>query len=144
MHARQQIRAAIVAALTGLTTTGSNVFLSHPSSRNLAAADLPALRVFTLSEQTDLVENASPQQRILDVAVEAVVMGISNIDDGLDTICAEVEIALAANVPAGVHALNLSSTSIEFNGEGEQPHGVARMTFVAEYYTRLGAPEVML
>jgi len=144
MHARKQIRDAVVATLTGLTTTGSNVFASRPTSRPLSESALPALRIFMLSEAVDLVADASPQHRQLDLAVEAVVQGTTNLDDELDQICLEVETALLNNVPVGVHQITISSTDIEFKGDGDQPHGVARMTFAAEYYTREGAPEVML
>ena len=50
-HVRQQIRDQIVTALTGLTTTGSNVFRSRIFP--LEQTKLPALCIFTKSEATE-------------------------------------------------------------------------------------------
>ena len=48
MHVRQQIRSAIITQVTGLTTTGINVFEHRVYP--LAEDDLPAIVVSTTSE----------------------------------------------------------------------------------------------
>ena len=47
-HVRKQIRDAIVTLVTGLTTTGSNVFAGRTYA--LQDSELPALRVYTGDE----------------------------------------------------------------------------------------------
>ncbi len=50
-HVRKQIRDAIVTAVTGLTTTGSNVFRSRIYP--LESGKLPGLCVYTKSETVE-------------------------------------------------------------------------------------------
>ena len=97
-HVRQQIRDQIVTALTGLTTTGTNVFRSRIFP--LEQTKLPALCIFTKSEATefDTITLARSVNRVLDVAVEAYVIGTANYDNALDGIAVEVEEAIAADV----------------------------------------------
>jgi hypothetical protein len=45
-HLRQQIRAAMAAQLTGLATTGNNVYVSRTRALPQGAS-LPALRIYT-------------------------------------------------------------------------------------------------
>ena len=95
-HARKTIRDRIVSDLTGLTTTGSNVFKSrvYPIASNL----LPGLAIYTLGEQIDYasIGAARLQQRVLSVSVDVYVKGTSNYDDTLDQICLEGILVSAA------------------------------------------------
>ena len=50
-HARQQIRDAVVAAVTGLATTGASVHKTRMFK--FEDDDLPALGVYTLSEDIE-------------------------------------------------------------------------------------------
>ena len=52
-HLRQQIREQIGTTLTGLTTTGSNVFQSRVYQ--LEDSNLPALLIYTKSEESEPV-----------------------------------------------------------------------------------------
>ena len=90
-HVRQQIRDDIVTTLTGLATTGSNVFRSRIFP--LEETNLPALCIYTKSEASEYDTIGLPRSvnRVLDVAVEAYVKGVSNYDNTLDTIAVEVE-----------------------------------------------------
>ena len=56
-HIRQQIRERVGTTLTGLTTTGSNVFQSRVS--NLEESNLPAIIIYTKSEAGELLEMGS-------------------------------------------------------------------------------------
>jgi hypothetical protein len=51
-HVRQQIRERIATTITGLTTTGSNVYQSRVYP--LDSVSLPALLVYTLSEGSEV------------------------------------------------------------------------------------------
>ncbi len=51
-HVRQQIRERIATTITGLSTTGSNVFQSRVYP--LDVDSLPALLVYTISESSDV------------------------------------------------------------------------------------------
>ena len=136
-HVRQQIRDDIVTTLTGLTTTGSNVFRSRIFP--LEETNLPALCIYTKSETSEYDTIGLPRSvnRVLDVAVEAYVKGVSNYDNTLDTIAVEVEEAIAADVTLGGVAKDAQITAFEadFAGDGEQPVAVGRFTVTVEYRT---------
>ena len=136
-HVRQQIRDDIVTTLTGLTTTGSNVFRSRIFP--LEETNLPALCIYTKSEASEYDTIGLPRSvnRVLDVAVEAYVKGVSNYDNTLDTIAVQVEEAIAADVTLGGVAKDAQITAFEadFAGDGEQPVAVGRFTVTVEYRT---------
>ena len=136
-HVRQQIRAAIVTALTGLTTTGSNVFRSRIYP--LESGKLPGLCIFTRSEavEFDTLTISRSINRVLEVTVEAYVSATANYDNTLDTIAVQVEEALAADVTLGGLSKDLQVTVFEadFAGDGEQPVAVGRFTVTVQYRT---------
>lgn len=136
-HVRQQIRDDIVTTLTGLATTGSNVFRSRIFP--LEETNLPALCVYTKSETSEYDTIGLPRSvnRVLDVAVEAYVKGVSNYDNTLDTIAVEMEEAIAADITLGGLAKDAQITAFEadFAGDGEQPVAVGRFTVTVEYRT---------
>ena len=136
-HVRKQIRDAIVTALTGLTTTGSNVFRSRIYP--LEQAKLPGICIFTRSEavEFDTLTMARSINRVLDVQVEAYVSATANYDNTLDQIAVEVEEALSADVTFGGLAKDTQVTAFEadFSGDGEQPVAVGRFTVTVQYRT---------
>lgn len=136
-HARKAIRDNIVTTLTGLTTTGSNVFRNRVYP--IADGKLPGVLIFTESEEIEPATITPPrtQMRRLSVAIEAFVKGVSNYDDTLDTICEEIEEALAVDLTRGGHAKDTRIVSFEseFSGEGDQPVAVGRMTVEVVYAT---------
>ena len=141
-HARQQIRDAVAALLTGLTTTGSHVFQSRVY--RLQASELPALLVYTNSETVERSHMTSGLVRELTLRVEGIAKALADIDDTLDTIGAEVEAALGGQEPAGVEDLVLQSADVTINGEGEQQVGAIVMDFLVRYRTNQAAPETIL
>jgi hypothetical protein len=146
-HLRQQIREQVATTLTGLATTGSNVFQSRVYP--LQANELPALLIYSKEEQVDLDEEYASMgstrtiARKLSLGIEAVAQGVSNVDDTLDTICKEVEVAMAGDI--GVNSLAgdsyLSSVSIVHEGEGNKPTTVAKMTYAIMYRNSENDPE---
>ena len=142
-HLRQSIRERIATDVTGLSTTGSNVFQSRVYP--VEDSSLPCLLVYTTSEESEVTEIASPRPmtRLLNVIVQGVVGTATNPDDTLDTISKEVEVVLAGDVTINNLANNsfLSSTEIEFNAEGAKPIGIVRLNYVVEYRNLDNAPE---
>lgn len=136
-HVRKQIRDNIVTTITGLATTGSNVYRTRVYP--LADVKLPGLAVFTDSEEIEPSTITPPrtQMRTLTVRIEAFVKGVSNFDDQLDTISEEVEEALAADITRGGLAQDTRITGFEadFSGEGDQPVGVGRISVSVDYVT---------
>ena len=149
-HVRQQIRDALVITLTGLTTTGANVFASR--AYPLQDSDLPALLVTTDSEEITQTTIHYPDilLRALTVRVVGVAQATADLDDTLDTICAEVETAIQATQSAATAggildaAMALASIEVEVTTESEQPVGRITLTYSGTYSTAANAPTVAL
>lgn len=136
-HVRKSIRDNITTTLSGLTTTGSNVFQTRLFP--IEESKVPALCIYTKSEQTEYETLTRPrtQMRALEVMVEAYVKGTASLDNTIDTIAVEVEEALATDATRGGNAKDtrITSVDIEFNGDAEQSVAVARFTVVVDYAT---------
>ena len=143
-HIRQQIREEFGTTLTGLTTTGSNVYESRVYP--LENGSLPALIIYTKSETSEpiVIGTQRLMSRELSVVVEGYAKATSNFDDTIDTISNEVEAAIAADRTLDGLAKDtyLESTEIEFNSEGEKPLGYVSLTFLTNYYVKENAPDV--
>ena len=141
-HLRQSIRERIATDVTGLSTTGSNVFQSRIYP--IEDGSLPCLLVYSTSEDSEPTEMASPRPvtRILNVVVQGV-GSATQPDDTLDTISKEVEVALAGDITINSLANNsfLSSTEIEFNADGAKPIGTVMLNYVVEYRNLDNNPE---
>ena len=144
MHPRQQIRDAIVTAVTGLTTTGSNVFNSR--IYRLSEDQLPAILVWTLNEDSDRETNGDDGflMRSLNVMVEIMAhpSDTQTAQDELDDIALEIETALGADRDLGglTTDLFLSETRSNYTDEGEVLLGGMSMTWTAEYLTEFNNP----
>lgn len=142
-HVRQQIRDQIATTLTGLTTTGSNVYKMRRYA--LDDAKLPALCIYTVDETSNLITiGARTLRRVINVNVETILKGSSTaISDSLDAVCVEVEEAMAAAFDVGGLAKSaiLISTEVDLNVEGEKTIGSARMVYSVEYVTSIEDPE---
>lgn len=136
-HVRKSIRDNIATTLTGLTTTGSNVFQTRLFS--LTDAKLPAVCIYTNAEATEYTTITTPrtQMRSLDVAVEFYVKATANIDNTLDAIAVEIEEALYIDLTRGGNAKDTQITAFEadYNSDGEQSVGVGRFTVTVSYAT---------
>ena len=136
-HVRQSIRDNVVTAVTGLSTTGSNVFRSrvYPLGTN----KLPALCVYTDSETVEFtrLDRVRDIDRTVDIVIEAYVRAVSNYDTSLDTICAEIEAGMASDVTRGgfAHDCKLTQTEFDFSDEGDRPIATARLTYSIDYRT---------
>lgn len=143
-HARQAIREAVATLLTGLTTTGANVFQSRVFPYSDAV--LPALNVVTENEEVEEHITGTTTLRRLVVRVEGRAKATSNIDDTLDTIAAEVEAAFYGDPQLSGSAKfgGLVSTAIELDGESEKPVGKVSLFFDIVYHVDGTAPTVII
>lgn len=148
LHLRKQIREAVSAAgvLGNLTTTGARVYQSR--THELQDTDLPGLRIYTNDEDVQMASLGASRtnERDLDLVVECCAKESADLDDKLDLMLQEVEVAIAANQALGglTKWIQLRKIEIDMEGEAEKEVGVARMTFGVRYYATLGAPDVAL
>jgi len=141
-HVSEQIVSAAKAALTGLTTTGSNVFDSRVYP--VKESDCPCLLVDQGDEESssdELGGFSRTLQRNLHLLVVAKVVQNTSYRTLVNTIRKEVEVALAAGL-VGAKWVQPLSCVIELDGEAEKPIATATMTFECPYFTALGAPDV--
>ena len=145
-HLRRQIREAVATAVTGLTTTGSRVFSSRVYP--LEDADLPALLVLTELESTETQTIHAPRvlQRIVFVDITGVAKAVADLDDTLDLIAKEVEVAMATTSALnGIAKLvGPPQTEITLTGSAEKPTGRVRIRYAIDYFTADNAPDVAL
>jgi hypothetical protein len=140
-HLIQQIREAVATAVTGLTTTGSRVYQSRLYPRALPAG--PCLVVSTDSESaSQLTVHPTPRlQRSLTVTIRAYALANDNLDDVLDTVQSEVEVALGNTTLSGkVQTLTYTGRSLLLDEATDQPVGVLTLTYEAVYVTASNAP----
>jgi hypothetical protein len=144
-HVSEQIVAAAALALTGLTTTGANVFDSRVYP--VQSAQLPALLVDQGDEASspgELWGFSRALERTMQLLVVAKVEQNTSYRTLVNTIRKEVEVALAAASLPGAKWVQPASCLIELAGEGEKPIASATMTFEVMYLAALGAPDVAL
>jgi hypothetical protein len=129
-HLRKQIRDDVVATLTGLATTGSNVVRApfYP----VGSGSLPGLAVRSGAEEAGDGAPVGFVNRTYQVVVEAAIQATQDLDDQLDAILAEVEPALRADVSRGGLAID---TIYEGTGQPEYDEGQGQpVAFVAITY----------
>ena len=134
-HMRRQIREAAAALLTGLATTGARVYQSRVYA--LRDSDMPCLLITTDDETISASTIGSLQlERSLKLTVRAVAKATANLDDMLDQILAEVEVALNGNTLGGL-SLNTvpESITVQMDDSLEKPAGVATLTYAILYFT---------
>ena len=135
-HVRKQIRDQAVTDLTGLTTTGANVFPGRLYP--IQDSELPGLLVYTNDEVSEIDNMTRPRglERSLELIVEGLAAGTTTVEDTLDTIAKEVEAALGNSTLGGlVKDLFLIGSVVEVSGEGKKQTGAIKMTWNAFYRT---------
>jgi hypothetical protein len=142
VHARQAIREAVATTVTGLASTGARVF----QSRMRPQEDFPCLLVRTNGEDVERFDVASIDERNLEVEIVGLAKAASNVDDTLDAIAEQVEIAIGANNTLGgrVKRMDLASLRVEFDDDLELPVGLMRITYRCTYFTNAGVPGTTL
>lgn len=144
-HIRTQIRTAVVAALTGLATTGANVHRNRVA--RLSPRQVPALVVTIDSEQITELGLDPMHDRRLQVIVDGYTANSENVDDAIDQIGLEVEVAMAAAGTLGglVKATPaLDQVRIGIDETHEEPLGRIRMIFNTQTFTLPADPGVVI
>lgn len=144
-HVRRQIRDKIVDILkAGVPLVRKRVYASRIYS--LTSEQLPAIVVGTVSENSELMNMGSTKNsdRTVSISVDVYVRVTETFDDDVDAICVQAEEAVGANfyLDGLCKGAVLSGTEIEYNGEAEQPAGVARLTYDVRYVTNIADVEL--
>ena len=92
------IRERVATMLTGLSSTGSNVFLPHVCP--LENDDLPSLCIYTQNEEIEVGASGDPRvyHSTMILIVDGYVQTFSNLDDHLYQIGIEVQVAMAEDI----------------------------------------------
>lgn len=125
-HRREQIVAAVVTALTGLTTTTTHVYRGR--SYPLQSTELPALLVYMGADRKQSELSQSFQDWLLEIKIEARVKSpTAQLDTTLSQISKEVTVALAANYQQGLsfvlNTIEVDAEEPEFSTDADQPSG---------------------
>ena len=144
-HIHRQIREAIASAVTGLASTGSNVYVNRLYA--IPPASLPALRIAIDSETVDALSIHQPLMlsRTLQISIECCAQGGDTLDDTCDQMSKEVETALSAGFSlGGLTRIPILTAS----GYDDDPAGldtaVKRLEFTLTVETLNTAPDALI
>lgn len=144
-HLHRQIREALETKLTGLATSGARVYANRLMP--MADANLPGLRIYADEEEADLISIHGPgglAYRKLAVVVECCAKTAADLDDTLDLMSQEVEVALAAGITVAGQELDPIYTGMSFDDDmADKPVGVKRLRFSIEFSAMANAPDVL-
>lgn len=145
-HPRQEIRRAVVRALTGRTAASARVFRSRQTAWR--KIDLPAVCVYTLEESVDpksRQSSARTLERVLQLAVEGVVEPGDDVDERLDALAWEIERAMHADETFGGLVVDslLSNTEPGIVADGDRVMGAIRLVYTVWFDTEAPLPEDM-
>ena len=142
-HVRSQIRDQIASNVsTGTTLVAGRVYTTRVYP--LTSANMPAITVYTGAESSALQTiGARTLMRNLDLAVDIYVRATANTDDDVDAIAVQIEESIANDFTVNglAKSVILTGTDMDFSGDGEQPIGIARLTFSVSYITAINDVE---
>ena len=145
-HLRRQIRERAATTLTGLTTTGSNVFQSRVYP--MESAGLPGLCIYTTEETVEMQSMGGTRNvsRDLTLIVEGYATASANVDDTLDQIGKEIEVAMSGDITLNDLAQDsyLSSVEITLSGDGSTGIGKITHSYTVVYQNAENAPDAAL
>lgn len=150
-HVRKQIRDAVKTAVTGLATTGANVYQGR--NARLLAGNLPFLMIYVNGETVDYDDEGASMgppspARVIDLRIQAYTEAIDSLNevpyDELDQVAAEVETAIYVDETFGGLAFRteVGDSEISTDNEGEQQLAILDMGFNVSYRAVEGLPEV--
>lgn len=146
-HVREQARDQAVAALTGATQAGAQVYKSSrtdPFQRGFGAA----IRVSTPEEESGVGSAGKPATlaREISLRVAAWAEGGAELDDTLDTIATEIEVAIYQSGRLGGLALEvtLTATGPVLDGDGARLAGTIALDFRVLVATAENDPETAI
>jgi len=141
MHARQQIREDIVAAIDAATT--ANVY----DTRYLPVTDeqMPCVMAYFASEDVLLDQSAlgTLTYRTIRMVLEIRATAITGVEDTIDSLCETVEAAMYSAV-LPVKDIQLVGTEFSVEADGDRPYGLAAQEWAVEYLVDSAAPGSLL
>ena len=124
--------------LTGLSPPGSNVY--QPYVYPLENDGLSAVCSYTQDEEIEVGAIGDPWvcHSTMTLIVDGYAQTSSNLDDKLDQIGIEVQVAMAGDIDINnlVKDSYLSSVDISYSGEGNSPIGIIRHNYSLLYRIR--------
>ena len=142
-HLRRQIRNRVATTLTGLTTTGSNVFQSRVYP--METGGLPGLCIYTNDESVDIASIGATRTlfRELNLMVEGYASAGSSLEKTLDKIGKEIEVAMSGDIKINNLAMDSRLTNVEvsLSGDGSSSLGVIRHTYLVTYQNLENTPD---
>jgi len=134
-HYRQQIREQVATTLTGLNTTGNNVFQSR--IYNIEESKLPCLCIYTVSETSEPISMSPPRsiEKVLDLVIEVYIKGQNSATD-LDAVVKDVKTKMYSDRLINNLAKDsyLSTQELTYNGEGDKNIAVGVLTYQVFYH----------
>lgn len=135
-HVRAQIRALFLSKITGNTAAGSNVYKAR--SYPIESKKTPAIIIYSTDEEAEQATIGAPGSTIrsLTVSVEIYAKGLTDLDDEIDEIAAEVETILGAECAflSTISAIEYSGFTTEYNGSGDNAFLVGTMEYTVNYW----------
>lgn len=146
-HPRKLIRQAVVALLTGATAAGARVYGTRVDPLKKT---LPAISVYTLTEEIDQDATAGTAPRELVRNVQLEIVGFVahtdavSVDDAMDDLAEQIEAAMDVDPYLGVLAgdsmlLQTAMEVVEDNGRSDPLVGVVTLTYDVTFRTQPGA-----
>ena len=138
-HVRKAIRAAAKTDLTGLATTGANVFTSRVAP--LDATEMPGMFVMLRDERAEWDAVQGKIARIGNLVIEAWDEGGDGLEDKLDRIAAEVEAKIYSRsgaLYAMLMNIDAPTTQIALpaGDDASRRIGIIRILFPVTYRTQ--------
>ena len=144
-HLRRRIRERAASTLGSLSTTGSMVYQSRIYP--METASLPGLCIYTNDESVDIASIGSTRTlfRELNLMVEGYASASSNLEDALDQIGMEVEVAMSGDIKLNNLAMDSRLTNVEVSLSGEESSstGVIRYTYLVTYQNAENTPDTL-
>lgn len=146
-HVRTQLRAAFVARLTGLPTTGAAVF----GQRTRPVTSIPPFLKVWFGDDSGELLNADDdliEQRTADLVIEAYAKDSGDMEDILDQIALEVQQQIATTPDRSfgglVKLLGAPRIETDVDDSLDKPCGLNRITYPITYFIAGTNPAVAL
>ncbi len=142
-HGVAQIHAALVTALTGLVTTGTNVFDDETTA--IPEARQPALRVLDDGEETlEYLTQRPPRTvaRTVNFSIKALAKA-ANAKGTINTVLGEIEAAVYANRTLSGLARDMRVERVDknYSDDADQRTGEALITIAVDWVCVEGSPQ---
>lgn len=141
-HIRRRLREVAQQTLTGLETTEDRVYVGR--ARALGADHDPVLLIYTRNETSEFHATGRKLIRTVELMIEGRVVSATEPDDLLDTIAAEVEVAMANKHQFGGLALSslLVATRQSIIADGANHIGEIVLEYQVQYLTFASDPSI--